>query len=74
MIKNDCHFLMDYGICGVLMKSCDGKCTFYKTEKRFTEDQDKSIMMCRERGLCENCKYTNVPCKLSTDPPAKMSG
>lgn len=74
MIKSDCHFLVRGDVCGVLMKECDGKCTFYKTEKQFVEDQDKAILICRDRGLCKDCKYTNIPCKISTDPPAKMSG
>lgn len=45
----------------------DDKCKFAKTTQQFTDDNDKSIDICRRKGLCDNCKYTDVKCKLSTE-------
>lgn len=55
---------------GLTPVRCDGwdnKCKFAKTEVDFILDNDKSIDICRRKGLCDNCKYTKVKCKLSTE-------
>lgn len=45
----------------------DDACKFAKTSQQFADDNDKSIDICRHKGLCDNCKYTKVKCKLSTE-------
>lgn len=45
----------------------DDKCKFAKTAQQFIKDNDKSIDICRRKGLCDNCKYTDVKCKLSME-------
>lgn len=55
---------------GMKMEACDGwndKCKFAKTEQQFTTDLDQSIFVCRQKGLCDTCKYTEVKCKLSME-------
>lgn len=51
-------------------QKCDGwdnKCKFAKTAQQFTDDNDRAIFVCRQKGLCDNCKYTEVKCKLSME-------
>lgn len=53
--------------CAILKeKNCD-KCSFFKTKCDYTAANDKSIIHCRENGICDSCKYQNVKskCKLS---------
>ena len=45
----------------------DDKCKFAKTEQQFTDDLDQSIFVCRQKGLCDTCKYTEVKCKMSME-------
>lgn len=45
----------------------DNKCKFAKTEQQFIDDLDRSIFVCRQKGLCDNCKYTEAKCKLSME-------
>ena len=45
----------------------DNDCKFAKTEQQFTEDNDRAIFVCRQKGLCDTCKYTEVKCKLSME-------
>lgn len=49
---------------------CDGwnsKCKFAKTTQQFTDDNDRAIFVCRQKGLCDTCKYTDVKCKMSME-------
>lgn len=55
---------------GLTPQKCTGwddKCKFAKTEQQFTDDLDRSIFVCRQKGLCNNCKYREVECKLSME-------
>ena len=45
----------------------DNKCKFAKTTQQFTDDNDRAIFVCRQKGLCDTCKYTEVKCKLSME-------
>lgn len=45
----------------------DNKCKFAKTSQQFADDNDKSIDICRRKGLCNYCKYSKVKCKKSTE-------
>ena len=45
----------------------DDACKFAKTEQQFTDDLDRSIFVCRQKGLCSDCKYKEVKCKLSME-------
>lgn len=45
----------------------DDKCKFAKTEQQFADDLDRSIFVCRQKGLCDTCKYTEAKCKLSME-------
>lgn len=70
-----CNFNNNLSYCSILTdrktsKRCTGwddKCKFAKTEKQFIDDLDRSIFVCRQKGLCDKCKYTEVKCKLSTE-------
>ena len=44
---------------------CNGqeRCTFFKTEKQFNDDNDRAVELCRMRGLCRSCKYRETPCR-----------
>ena len=60
---NKCIFNVDNNICLALtVKQCS-KCKFYKSKAEFEEACNKSISICRSKGLCENCKYVRYPCK-----------
>lgn len=67
-----CFFKQQDNICGALMgKYCNGyndKCKFYKTEKKFIDDQNRAIELNIKKGNCENCKYRNLQCKVSQIP------
>ena len=55
---------------GLTPTKCTGwndKCKFAKTEQQFTDDLDRSIFVCRQKGICDECKYTEVKCKLSME-------
>ena len=45
----------------------DGACKFAKTAQQFTDDNDRAIFVCRQKGLCDTCKYTEVKCKMSME-------
>ena len=45
----------------------DDACKFAKTSQQFADDNDKSIDICRRKGLCDNCKYVDVKCKMSME-------
>lgn len=66
-----CFFYRQSGYCSALdIDRCDGLnpyCTFYKTEKQFTEERDRAVKVCREKNLCIACKYVGKPCMTSTD-------
>lgn len=57
-IENKCAILKD--------KNCD-KCSFFKTECDYMAENDKAILNCREKGICDGCKYQKEKskCKLS---------
>lgn len=67
-MREECHFLRGDGSCAVLRVDfcCDSKhCSFYKTSAQFEADRDKAILLCRKKGLCRKCIYTDgQPCKL----------
>ncbi len=52
--------------CRILkVEKCDGldtSCSFFKTEEKFNSDRDKAIDRCREKGLCNDCKYNQKFC------------
>ena len=55
---------------GMKMEACDGwndKCKFAKTEQQFADDGDRAIFVCRQRNLCDECKYTSTKCTLSME-------
>lgn len=56
--ENKCAILKD--------KNCD-KCSFFKTKSDYTTENDNAILNCREKGICDSCKYQNgkSKCKLS---------
>ncbi len=45
----------------------DDKCKFAKTAQQFTDDNDRAIFVCRQKGLCDTCKYVDVKCKMSME-------
>lgn len=59
--KNGCHFLGSKGKCEILKyEDCSGfnkACSFFKTSKDFYAEHDRSIDICRAKGLCKSCKY-----------------
>ena len=71
-----CFFYRDigeFGSCGILTDTpCSGKkskCSFYKTEKQYYIDRNKAIQLCRDRGICDDCKYCgNAPCEFFKIP------
>lgn len=72
--KDDCYFHRDNGACGVLSDThCEGSrrgCTFRKTRAEFIEGKDRAIQICRDKGICDKCKYTEsdgIRCKKSTE-------
>ena len=79
--KKICKFNNNLGYCSLLTnrktsKPCDNimrctgwddKCKFAKTEQQFIDDLDRSIFVCRQKGLCDGCKYTEARCILSTE-------
>lgn len=55
--------------CSVLNTCCTGTrsrklCHFYKTEREFYEDRNKSIELNRKKGRCDKCKYKSQKCEL----------
>lgn len=62
---NDC-FGNQAGKCLALdKKNCDyPHCRFYKTEKTNYIQRVNAILRCREKGLCNNCRYTLKPCRI----------
>lgn len=68
----NCFFKQNGDICGALMwEHCNGfkkGCKFYKTERQFLEEQNKSILINQKKGNCENCKYRKTECKLTNLP------
>ncbi|MCM1225978.1 MAG: hypothetical protein NC320_00960 [Clostridium sp.] len=70
-IENKCFFTGDNNSCRILdVENCDGantNCKFFKTEKKFNDDRNKAIDMCRERELCTRCKYKAKPCMKSDE-------
>ena len=65
-----CRFSTSLKSCSILFCLCDGhnsNCKFYKSDRQFIEEQDRAIDLCRGKGICEKCKYKNVPCKKSTE-------
>lgn len=64
-----CFFYQEFGdMCGILDGvQCQGinpKCKFFKTKKQYYSDRNDSIVKCREKGLCDDCKYSAKPCEL----------
>lgn len=80
-LNKKCKYYNDNGECKLLLSNphskekrvaikCDGwdnKCKFAKTEQQFIDDNDRAIFVCRQRGLCNNCKYVDVACKMSME-------
>ena len=54
-------FFHTQGQCrAITVPECDGKdshCKFYKTKAQHIEESDRAIDICREKGLCDGCKY-----------------
>lgn len=70
--KKRCYFWIDDNYCGILSETrCNGqndRCTFRKTAAEFVRDADNAIMINREKGNCEKCKYRPFnKCNLSTE-------
>ncbi len=42
-------------------------CKFYKTEKQFAEAADRAVLINREKGNCEKCRYNKIPCEVSVN-------
>lgn len=64
--ENLCWAAKENG-CAILKKMDCDKCSFFKTKQDYLDDNDKSILCCREKGICDSCKYQSVKskCKLS---------
>lgn len=60
--QNTCRIL--------LSKNCDG-CKFYRTKSDYVAAYNSSVLKCREKGLCNGCKYRNADkgrqCELMTE-------
>lgn len=69
MTDEKCRFFLKPKRCHILVgMKCDGtktNCSFYKTNKQFQRDCDKSIIINRRKHNCENCRYSAIPCELS---------
>ena len=49
-----CYFYSSMGFCRILADmQCDGqeRCTFFKTEKQFNDDNDRAVELCRMRVM-----------------------
>lgn len=62
MRPKKCYFVIDgAGQCSILNDvRCTGynpRCSFRKTKDEYNSEKDRAIDLCREKGLCENCKY-----------------
>lgn len=62
---NECFANVD-GDCMVLSNDiCNyPNCKFYKTKADYIVGTNMAIKQCREKGLCDGCKYTKKACKL----------
>lgn len=60
--KRYCQILVGVNCCGT-----DEKCKFYKTDKQFIKDRDNAILINRDKGNCDNCKYMIAPCRLVSE-------
>lgn len=69
MKKERCKFAGVSRYCMILVGTkCRGdatKCRFYKTERQFTEAADRAVLINREKGDCEKCRYNKIPCEVS---------
>lgn len=66
--ESKCFFCGVGGVCGILEKTmCNGDhihCSFYKTEKQYTEERNRAILLNRKKGYCKSCKYVAIKCEL----------
>ncbi len=51
---------------------CDGlrhtkTCKFFKTKEEFIAANDRAIDLCRDKKLCDGCKYRKKTCLKSTE-------
>lgn len=73
--ENICYFAglksKDTYSCGILnVNVCSGKdtnCAFYKTKEKYNANRDKAIDRCRNKDICNDCKYTSVQCVKSSE-------
>lgn len=64
--KEKCIFLSAEGFCNALIGTyCTGNnCKFYKSVRQYAHERNRAIMINRQKGNCENCKYTPIKCEL----------
>lgn len=78
MEEEICRFACGNKCCQILVgikcQGIDEKCKFYKTDKQYIKDRDKAILKNRTKGNCDNCKYMNTPCQLSSKMEDKLKG
>lgn len=72
MEDKKCKWDCGVGECGLLKaKLCEesnySSCKFYKTQAQYTEAADRSIDLCRIKGLCSDCKYSKNICRKSNE-------
>lgn len=72
LLENEkCGFVETGGHCYILVGiRCDGTdklCKFRKTKEQFQHERDRSIIINRVKGNCEQCRYMGTPCRLSTE-------
>lgn len=73
MEDKKCKWDCGAGECSLLKAKVCGNghyssCKFYKTQAQFTEAANRSIDICRFKGLCSGgCKYVKNICRKSNE-------
>lgn len=65
MEKKKCFAYIEGVGCKIFEKKRCSKCRFFKTFDKFIEDEDNAILICREKGLCDSCKYSRKKCQTN---------
>lgn len=69
-MSNDkvCYFEGAQNICqalhGQFCRHDYRNCSFYKTIDEYINDRNHAILINRQKGNCENCKYMSIKCQL----------
>lgn len=79
-MNDKCVFFSGDGWCSALVETrCTGYlpefgCSFYKTEEKYIDDINKSVMLNRKKGNCIQCKYRKVQCQLREKEGTEYDG